>query len=138
MTATNHRWRKFKNVAMQALTFGCALLVLLPLVLVFYHVVKSGIGAINWDFFTKLPKPVGETGGGMANAIVGTFVLLGLASLIGVPVGVLGGIYISEYGGRRLNWWIRFVADLLNGVPSIICGIVVYALVLLPMQGVSA
>src|SRR5216117_2319996 len=138
MSATNHTWRKFKNITMQLLAFGCALLLLLPLALVFYHVVKSGIGAVNWDFFTKLPKPVGETGGGMANAIVGTFVLLGNASLIGVPVGVLGGVYLSEYGSSKLNWWIRLGADVLNGVPSIIWGMVVYALVVLPMKGFSA
>jgi len=135
---TTHHWRKFKNVAMQAITFACALLVILPLALVFYHVVKSGIGAVNWDFFTKLPKPVGEAGGGMVNAIVGTFALLGLAAFIGVPVGVLGGVYLSEYGGRRVSWWIRFMADILNGVPSIIWGIVVYALVVVPMKGFSA
>jgi len=138
MLLTNHTWRKAKNAAMQSLACACALMVLLPLALVFYHVVKSGIGAVNWDFFTKLPKPVGETGGGMANAIVGTFVLLGLAALIGVPIGVLGGIYISEYGRPRANWWIRVSADILNGVPSINWGIVVYALVVLPMKGFSA
>src|SRR5204862_2660675 len=104
----------------------------------FYHVVKSGVGAVNWAFLTKLPKPVGEIGGGMANAIIGTFLLLGLAALIGVPVGVLGGVFLSEYGGRRLNWCIRFIADILNGVPSIIWGIVVYALMVLPMKGFSA
>src|SRR5207244_7569711 len=81
---------------------------------------------------------VGEAGGGMANAIVGTFVLLGLASLIGVPVGVLGGVFLSEYGSSKLNWWIRFAADILNGVPSIIWGIVVYALVVMPMKTFSA
>src|SRR5437867_6593693 len=138
MVASNHSWRNFKNLWMQGIACACALLVVAPLALVFFHLIKSGIGSLNLDFFTHLPKPVGETGGGMANAIVGTFVLLGLAALIGVPLGALGGVYLSEYGGRRLNWWIRFVADLLNGVPSIICGIVVYALVLLPMQGVSA
>ena len=138
MNATNHRWRKWKNAFMQALACGCALLVVAPLGLVFYHLLKSGIGAVNWDFFTKLPKPVGETGGGMANAIVGTFVLLGNASLIGVPVGVLGGVYLSEYGSSKLNWWIRLGADVLNGVPSIIWGMVVYALVVLPMKRFSA
>jgi phosphate transport system permease protein len=112
--------------------------VVLPLGLIFYHVLKSGIGAVNWDFFTQLPKPVGETGGGMANAILGTFELLGLASLIGVPIGVLGGVFLSEYGSLRLNWWIRFGADVLNGVPSIIWGMVVYALVVMPMKGFSA
>src|SRR6266481_5534484 len=138
MQPTHHRWRKFVNGLMQAVTCACALLVLVPLCLVFYHVLKSGLGSVNWAFFTKLPKPVGETGGGMANAIAGTFQLLGLASLIGVPVGVLGGIFLSEYGGTRLNWWIRFWADVLNGVPSIIWGMVVYALVVMPMKGFSA
>ena len=75
-----------------------------------------------------MPKPVGETGGGMANAIVGTFILLGQAAVLGVPIGVLGGVFLSEYGSSRLNWWIRFTADVLNGVPSITWGIVVYAL----------
>jgi phosphate transport system permease protein len=138
MSATNHRWRKFKNVLMQAVALACALLVVAPLGLVFYHLIKSGIGSVNWAFFTQLPKPVGESGGGMANAIAGTFILLGLAALIGVPVGVLGGVYLSEYGSSRLNWWIRFAADVLNGVPSIIWGIVVYALVVVPMKGFSA
>ena len=138
MNAMNHRWRKCKNGLMQVIACGCALLVVASLVLLFYHLAKSGIGAVNWDFFTKLPKPVGETGGGMANAIVGTFMLLGIASFIGVPVGVLGGVYLSEYGSSRLNWWIRFGADVLNGVPSIIWGMVVYALVVLPMKGFSA
>ena len=115
---------------MQIITCGCALLVVAPLVLVFYHLLKSGLGSLNWAFFTQLPKPVGETGGGMANAIVGTLVLLGIASLIGVPIGVFGGVYLAEYGSSRLNRWIRFAADVLNGVPSIIWGMVVYALAL--------
>src|SRR6266700_4562900 len=138
MNATNHRWRNWKSACMQALACGCALLVVAPLGLVFYHLLKSGIGAVNWDFFTQLPKPVGEAGGGMANAIVGTFELLGLAALLGVPVGLLGGIFLAEYGSSKLNWWIGFGADVLNGVPSIIWGMVVYALVVVPMKGFSA
>ena len=138
MPLANHRWRKLKNVLMQAVTLGCALLVVAPLGLVFYHLASSGIGSVNWAFFTQLPKPVGEAGGGMANAIAGTFILLGLAAMIGVPVGVLGGVYLSEYGSSKLNWWIRFTADVLNGVPSIIWGIVVYALAVVPMKGFSA
>ena len=138
MPLANHRWRKLKNVLMQAVTLGCALLVVAPLGLVFYHLASSGIGSVNWAFFTQLPKPVGEAGGGMANAIAGTFILLGLAAMIGVPVGVLGGVYLSEYGASNLNWWIRFTADVLNGVPSIIWGIVVYALAVVPMKGFSA
>lgn len=137
MHSRTYTWRKFKNRLMQAISLGCAVLVILPLVFVVYHVLKSGIGAINWDFFTKLPKPVGEAGGGMANAIVGTFELLGLASIIGVPAGVLGGVFLSEYSSA-LNPWIRFGADVLNGVPSIIWGMVVYALLVLPMKGFSA
>jgi phosphate transport system permease protein len=137
MNAPNHRWRKVKNTLMQALTLLCGLLVIAPLGLIFFHLVTSGAGAVTWDFFTQLPKPVGEIGGGMANAILGTFVLLGLASLLGVPVGVLGGVYLSEYGGTRFNWWVRFGADILNGVPSIIWGIVVYALVVLPLKSFS-
>jgi phosphate transport system permease protein len=138
MTAPNHNWRKFKNTFMQTLTFACAILVVTPLVLVFYHLIKEGLSSINLAFFTQLPKPEGEDGGGMGNAIVGTFVLLAQAAVIGVPVGVLGGVYLSEYGGTKLNWWIRFAADILNGVPSITWGIVVYALMVVPMHGFSA
>jgi phosphate transport system permease protein len=138
MLAPNHNWRKFKNTFIQGLTLACALLVIAPLGSVFYHLVKSGFGAVDWDFFTKLPKPVGEVGGGMANAIVGTLVLLGIAACVGVPVGVLGGVYLSEYGSSKLNWCIRFGADVLNGVPSIIWGMVVWALVVIPMKGFSA
>ncbi|HKI70517.1 MAG TPA: hypothetical protein VKA67_13080, partial [Verrucomicrobiae bacterium] len=129
MTAPNHRWRNFKNALMQVVAFTCAVLVVFPLFLVFYHLVSKGFSSINWAFFTQLPKPTGESGGGMANAIVGTLILLVEAALIGVPVGVLGGVYLSEYGSSRLNWWIRFGADVLNGVPSIVWGIVVSALI---------
>jgi phosphate transport system permease protein len=139
MTAPNHNWRNFKNVFMQTLTFVCAILVIMPLLLVFYHLIKEGFSSINLAFFTQLPKPVGEIGGGMGNAIVGTFILLAQAAVIGVPVGVLGGVFLSEYGGTKLNWWIRFAADILNGVPSITWGIVVYGLLVVPhLPGFSA
>jgi phosphate transport system permease protein len=138
MTDVQHQWRKLKNSFMQIMACACALLVIAPLGLVFFHLIKYGFGSVNLDFFTHLPKPVGEVGGGMANAIVGTFVLLAIAALIGVPVGVLGGVFLSEYGASRLNWSIRFAADILNGVPSIIWGMVVYALVVVPMKGFSA
>ncbi len=138
MTISNHNWRQFKNLFIQGLTLVCAVLVVLPLLLVFYHLVKEGFTALNWNFFTKLPKAVGEPGGGMANAIAGTFILLGQAALVGVPVGVLGGVYLSEYGRSKMNWWIRFAADILNGVPSITWGIVVYGLMVVPMHGPSA
>lgn len=138
MVASNHNWRKFKNAFMQTLAFACAIVVIAPLLLVFYHLVKEGFTSINWAFFTQLPKPVGEIGGGMGNAIVGTFILLAQAAVVGVPVGVLGGVYLSEYGSSKLNWWIRFAADILNGVPSITWGIVVYALLVVPMHTFSA
>src|SRR6516162_10415754 len=138
MDNANHRRRKLINNLMQALTCICALCVVAPLFLVFYHVLKSGLSSVNWAFFTRLPKPVGEPGGGVANAIVGTFELLALASVIGVPIGVLGGIFLAEYGSLGWNWWIRFGADVLNGVPSIIWGMVVYALVVLPTKRFSA
>jgi phosphate transport system permease protein len=138
VTAPNHHWRKFKSTLMQVVTFFCAILVVTPLVLVFYHLVRLGFTSINLDFFTQLPKAVGETGGGMGNAIVGTFILMGQGALLGVPVGVLGGVYLSEYGSPKINGWIRFAADILNGVPSITWGIVVYSLVVVPMHGFSA
>jgi phosphate transport system permease protein len=138
MTAPNHNWRNFKNALSQAVTFACAVLVVVPLALVFYHLVKLGLSSLNFAFFTQLPKAVGDKGGGVANAIVGTFILLGQAAVFGVPIGVLGGIFLSEYGGSKFNWWIRFAADILNGVPSITWGIVVYALVVVPMHGFSA
>jgi phosphate transport system permease protein len=138
MTAPNHNWRKFKNVLMQVVAFLCAVLVVTPLLLIFYHLITLGFSSINLAFFTQLPKAVGETGGGMGNAIAGTFILLAQAAGIGVPVGVLGGVFLSEYGSSKLNWWIRFAADILNGVPSITWGIVVYALMVVPMHGFSA
>ena len=138
MIAPNHRWRNFKNAVVQVTTFVCAILVVMPLVLVFYHLVKQGFSSINWDFFTQLPKPVGESGGGMANAIVGSLVLLAQAAVLGVPIGVLGGVFLSEYGGTKLNWWIRFAADILNGVPSITWGIVVWGLLVVRMHTFSA
>jgi len=138
MTAPNHHLRQFKNVTMQIIALLCAILVVAPLVLVFYHLVKFGFRSINLAFFMQLPRAVGESGGGMGNAIAGTFILLGLAAVLGVPVGVLGGAYLSEYGSAHINGWIRFGADILNGVPSIVWGIVVYAVVVIPMHGFSA
>lgn len=134
----NHTVRKFTSTCVSVISFICALLVIMPLGLVFFHLVKTGASSVNWAFFTQLPKPVGEAGGGMANAMLGSLSLLGIASLIGVPVGVLGGVYLSEYGAQRINWWIRFSNDILNGVPSITWGIVIYAMVVAPLKGFSA
>ena len=137
-SSANHSFRRAKNAAMNVLFVICALLVISPLGFVLVHLVHQGLTSVNLAFFTSLPKPVGQPGGGMGNAILGTFELLGLASLVGVPLGVLGGIYLAEYGGDRFNGWIRFAADVLNGTPSIVWGMVAYALIVLPMKGFSA
>jgi phosphate transport system permease protein len=134
----NHRWRKTKSALASAISFVSAVLVIAPLALIFFHLIRNGASSVNWAFFTELPKPVGVVGGGMANAIVGSFELLGLASLIGIPIGVLGGVYLAEYGTTRGNWALRFIADVLNGVPSITWGVVVYGLAVLPFKGFSA
>src|SRR3989454_1567509 len=113
-------------------------LVLLPLGAIFAYLIYKGAGSINWAFLTQTPKPVGEPGGGMANAIVGSMVILGIASLMGVPVGIGAGIYLSEYGRNRFGDLIRFTSDVLNGVPSIVIGIVAYSLVVLRQRHFSA
>jgi phosphate transport system permease protein len=134
----NHLWRRFKSALVSFGTFAAAVLVIAPLRLVFLHLVINGASSVNWDFFTQLPKPVGTAGGGMVNAIVGTFELLALACVIGIPVGVLGGVYLAEYGSARVNSVVRFIADVLNGIPSITWGVVVYGLVVLRFKGFSA
>ncbi len=137
-SSSHHRWRKFKSGLAAAVCVACTLAAVTPLVLILAYLIKSGAGSFNLAFLTHLPKPIGETGGGMANAIVGTLILLGLASLLGTPLGVLGGVYLSEYGNEKANGWIRFTADILNGVPSIVWGIVAYALFVVPMKTFSA
>jgi phosphate transport system permease protein len=123
---------------MSALTALAALGVILPLLLVFGFLLFQGASAVNVDFFTHLPKPVGEVGGGMANAIVGSIILITLAAMLGLPVGILGGVYLTESRDRRLPSVVRFTADVLNGVPSIVIGIFAYTVVVLPMRRFSA
>jgi phosphate transport system permease protein len=125
----NHTFRKLFSGCVSVFTFFCACLVVAPLALVFIHLLRMGASSLTWDFFTHIPAGPGVAGGGMANAIVGTLILLALACMIGVPAGVMGGVYLSEFGTRRVNWLIRFLCDILNGVPSIIWGIVINALV---------
>ena len=114
------------------------LLALVPLALILFFVVTQGIQALNLEFFTSLPKPVGEPGGGMANAIVGTLILVSLGSLLAVPTGILSGIYMSEFSGTRFAFAVRFAADTLNGVPSIVIGIFAYGIAVLPFKQFSA
>src|SRR5581483_693661 len=130
--------RRLANGLMTAAAAAAVLIVLLPLGAIFAYLLYKGIGSLNWSFLTQTPKPVGEAGGGMANAIAGSVLILGIASLIGVPVGIGAGIYLAEYGRDRLGNLIRFTADVLNGVPSIIIGIVAYGLVVLRQGHFSA
>jgi phosphate transport system permease protein len=130
--------RRAVNRLMNGLAGLAALLVILPLVVIFGFLLYQGSAAINLDFFTHLPRPVGESGGGMANAIVGTAILVALAACVGLPVGILGGIYLAESRDRRMPWLVRFLADVLNGVPSIVIGIFAYTLLVLPLRRFSA
>jgi len=130
--------RRATDRAMTVLTAASVLIALVPLVSVLVYVLIQGASALNWDFFTQLPKPVGDVGGGMANAISGTLTLIALASCLGLPIGILGGLYLAELGHGRLGWWIRFTADVLNGVPSIVVGVFVYTLIVVPMKRFSA
>ena len=131
----NRTWRR--RVISQIAVVLCALSVvvaLIPLAFVLFFVLSKGVQALNWNFFTKMPVPVGETGGGMANAIVGTLMLSGLGAVGAVPIGIISGIYMSEYAGSRLASAVRFAADTLNGVPSIVVGVFVYGIAVLPFR----
>jgi phosphate transport system permease protein len=135
MSATR---RRIVDRIARALTLACTAAVLAPLVLIIGYLLAKGITSINVDFFTQLPKPVGETGGGMANAIVGTLVLIALACALGLPIGIGAGVFLAEYGHSRLAPPVRFCADVLNGVPSIVIGIFAYTLMVLPWKSFSA
>jgi phosphate transport system permease protein len=130
-------WRKSLNVIMLTLTGVAALSVVSVLFLILGYLIWHGGASLNWNFFTQLPKPVGETGGGMANAIVGSLKLLLLAAVIGLPVGLMAGVYLAEFGGQTFSFVIRYTTDLLNGVPSIVIGIFAYSLVVLPVKHFS-
>lgn len=130
-------WRKGLNVTMLALTGLCALLAVSALFIVLGFLALNGAKSLHWSFFTNLPAPMGETGGGIANAIVGSGKLLLASALVGVPIGLLGGVYLAEYAGSTSSFMVRYAADLLNGVPSIVIGIFAYAVVVLPMRHFS-
>jgi phosphate transport system permease protein len=132
------RARKFKSRVVVWLCLLSVLLALIPLVLILFFVVTQGILALSVDFFTQMPVPVGETGGGMANAIVGTLMVVGLGALLAVPLGVTAGVYTSEFAHTRLANAVRFAADTLNGVPSIVIGVFVYGIAVLPFKQFSA
>lgn len=130
--------RKVWNSVMLSLSLGSAIVALAPLILIFVYTVSKGVGHLNLDFFLEMPNPVGESGGGMANAIVGTLILVGLGSAIGLPIGILTGIYLAEFGNNKFGFMVRFMTDVLSGVPSIVAGVVAYALVVIPSKHFSA
>jgi phosphate transport system permease protein len=135
----NHVWRSSTNLVVSILAICATALVILPLIRIFIYLIAKGFSSLNWAFFTQQPKPVGLPGGGMENAIIGSAILLLIASVIGVPVGVGAGIFLAEFGrGSKLANAVRFTADVLNGVPSIVMGIAISALIVLPQRHYSA
>ena len=135
---TLHHWRNFINAVMFGLTAACALAVVCVLFWILGFLIWNGGKSLNLAFFTQLPKPPGETGGGMANAILGSAQIVCIASLMGIPIGFLGGIYLAEFGMGTFPFLVRYTADLLNGVPSIVMGLFAYAIVVRPMHQFSA
>ncbi len=130
--------RKITNFVMMGLTVVAVLVAIIPLIFIFYYTISKGITYLNLDFFIQMPKPVGESGGGMANAIVGTLILIGIGGGIGIPVGIMAGTYLSEFGNNKFGSLVRFLTDVLSGVPSIVVGVVAYTLVVVPMKHFSA
>jgi phosphate transport system permease protein len=135
---THFQWRKFKNRFFHFLLILSSILVLAPLFFVVGYVFYRGAGSLNFDFFTQLPKPVGETGGGMRHAIIGTLFMVSIGSIIAVPLGIFCGIYLAEYGEGKLPSVLRLSTDLMTGVPSIVIGIFAYILLVVPFKSFSA
>jgi phosphate transport system permease protein len=131
------RWRKFVSNFMLTMTGVCAFIAVSVLFFILGYLVYHGGKSISWNFFTKLPVPVGETGGGMANAIIGSAKILLIATIVGVPIGFLGAIYLAEFSGSKMAFVVRYAADLLNGIPSIVIGIFAYSIVVLPFKRFS-
>jgi phosphate transport system permease protein len=132
------RWRRVLSLVMMTLCGLAVGVALVPLAFILFFVVTRGITALDWNFFTQTPKPHGETGGGMANAILGTVIISGLGALFAVPIGILAGVFVAEHNRSRFASLVRFSADTLNGVPSIVIGLFVYALVVVPMKEFTA
>jgi len=132
------RWRKFLSQVIVLLCGGAVLLALVPLALILFYVLTQGFSSLNTAFFTRMPVPIGETGGGMMNSIMGSLIVIGIGALFAIPIGVISGIYASEYRGTRVAAAVRFAADTLNGVPSIVIGVFAYGVAVLPFQHFSA
>lgn len=132
------RRRRTTNLVMLALTGVAALLTVVPLVLILYHLLTAGLSSIDLDFFTRRPAPVGQEGGGMGNAVLGTGILVGIAAALGLPVAIGAGLFLAESEGSRLANGVRFLTDVMNGIPSIVVGIFVWAWIVVAMGGFSA
>jgi len=131
-------WRRWSSHAVVVLCGAAVLLALVPLALILFYVLKQGISAISWSFFTHTPAQIGDPAGGMANGIVGSLIVTGLGALFAVPIGILAGVYASEFRGTRFAGAVRFAADTLNGVPSIVIGMFAYGVIVLPLHHFSA
>ncbi len=123
---------------MKLLMLVLTIMAIIPLAIIFFHVIKSGYSALSFDFLTSLPAPVGQAGGGIANALIGSLIMITLASFIGIPVGIFGGTYLSEYPSGKLSSTFRFIVDLMTSIPSIVIGLYIYSMVVVPMKGFSA
>src|SRR3954464_3932101 len=132
------KFRIGKSKVFQGLAILQAFACVVPLVAILFYIIKAGAGKINWHFLTNIPKPVGETGGGIANALVGSMIIIAIASVIAIPFGILCGIYLSENKKSKLAYWSRLCVDILQGVPSIVIGIVAYFWLVKPLGGFSA
>jgi len=130
---SNYALRKFKSDLIMTITVAATIVTLIPLFLVLGYLLFKGATSLNWAFFTHMPTPVGEKGGGMANAIIGTFEVVGIAGLIGVPIGIGAGLFLAEHRNNRLADAVRFAADVMTGMPSIVIGIFAYAVIVHPM-----
>jgi len=135
---TRDRWRRIVSHTILVLCGLSVLVALVPLALVLFYVVTQGVTSLNLSFFTEMPKPVGEVGGGMANSIVGSIIVTLLGALFAIPIGIMSGVYAAEYSGTRLSNAVRFAADTLNGVPSIVIGVFIYSIAVLPVRRFSA
>lgn len=131
-------FRRWMNNAMVAAMAVAVLVAVLPLVMILGNLIIKGAGSLSWDFFVRMPAPAGELGGGVAHAIVGTLIIVGTAALMGLPAGILAGIYCAEYPRSRLTWLTRFVADVLNGTPSIVIGVFAWAWIVARQKHFSA
>ncbi|HEV9036591.1 MAG TPA: phosphate ABC transporter permease PstA [Puia sp.] len=138
MQAKSVKYRLGKSYGFQILTYILAFAIVVPLLAILFYIFRAGITRINWHFLVNIPKPVGETGGGIANAIVGSIIIILIAAVIAVPIGIMAGVYLSENRKSRLAYWVRLSTDVLQGVPSIVIGIIAYFWLVKPLRGFSA